>query len=100
MLDIRKLGEQEGKRARWEIRVEYKDQTVKCHTFDAVMLCSGFYRGAYIPQVPGLDEFEGIVMHSREFRSGLKFRNKRVLVVGKWGNYVCYESHFHSFLSQ
>lgn len=84
VVDIRKLDGLDEQHGKWEIHVETKDQSVKYHIFDAVMLCSGFYGGPNIPQIPGLDEFEGLVMHSREFRNGLRFTNQRVLVVGKW----------------
>ncbi|MBF4163297.1 flavin-containing monooxygenase [Nocardioides acrostichi] len=36
----------------------------------------------YIPDLPGLDDFAGQVMHSSEFVSGSAFAGQRVLVVG------------------
>ncbi|XP_022082629.1 dimethylaniline monooxygenase [N-oxide-forming] 5-like [Acanthaster planci] len=50
--------------------------------FDAVMICTGMYNNPYIPEFPGLDEFQGKVMHSRDYRRPEEFEGKRVVVVG------------------
>ncbi|XP_070532511.1 dimethylaniline monooxygenase [N-oxide-forming] 2-like [Ptychodera flava] len=68
---------------RWEVRTRNNDTGQEnVVIFDGVMVCSGMFKDATIPDYPGLDEFEGITMHSNAFRSGSKFTDKNVLVVG------------------
>ncbi|WP_375443954.1 flavin-containing monooxygenase [uncultured Fibrella sp.] len=56
----------------------------KTHTFEAdnLVVCTGYNRVPYQPDVPGLSGFRGIVLHSREYRTGATFKGQRVLVVG------------------
>ena len=58
--------------------------TTKTHTFEAdnVVVCTGYNRVPFEPDLPGLDGFRGNVLHSRDYRSGAKFRGQHVLVVG------------------
>lgn len=54
--------------------------------FDAIVVASGHYNIPWIPQIPGLVEYDarfpGRVFHSKHFRDPAKFRGKRVIVVG------------------
>ncbi|KAF2714585.1 FAD/NAD(P)-binding domain-containing protein [Pleomassaria siparia CBS 279.74] len=54
--------------------------------FDAVIVANGHYSVPYIPQIPGLEEFEtnrpGSVKHSKMFRGREAYREKRVVIVG------------------
>ncbi|KAI0007317.1 thiol-specific monooxygenase [Xylariaceae sp. FL0662B] len=54
--------------------------------FDAAIVASGHYNIPYIPQIPGLAEYEdafpGSIKHSKHFRSVDVFTGKRVIVVG------------------
>ena len=34
------------------------------------------------PDIPGLDQFQGLIVHSRDFRTGDVFQDKVVLIVG------------------
>jgi cation diffusion facilitator CzcD-associated flavoprotein CzcO len=36
----------------------------------------------HVPKLPGIDDFAGTVIHSREFRNGADYAGKRVIVVG------------------
>ncbi|RYF68106.1 MAG: NAD(P)/FAD-dependent oxidoreductase, partial [Cytophagaceae bacterium] len=58
--------------------------TTKTHTFesDKVVVCTGYNRVPYQPDVPGLDGFRGLVLHSRDYKTGASFNGQRVLVVG------------------
>ncbi|KAF2095767.1 thiol-specific monooxygenase [Rhizodiscina lignyota] len=62
-------------------------------SFDALVVASGHYNIPWIPQIPGLLEydakFQGRVTHSKHFRDAKKFRGKRVVVVG--GSVSCAE---------
>lgn len=36
----------------------------------------------YIPDIPGLDGFEGILIHSHDYRENSKFADMKVVVLG------------------
>ncbi|PRP79816.1 putative flavin dependent monooxygenase [Planoprotostelium fungivorum] len=50
--------------------------------FDAVVACSGRYWLEYIPSFPGLEEYQGEIVHSHVYRRPDWFKGKRVLSVG------------------
>ncbi|XP_071453994.1 uncharacterized protein [Hetaerina americana] len=52
--------------------------------FDAVMVCIGNYSKPCIPPIPGIDRFQGNVLHSRDYREpGIDvFSNKEVIILG------------------
>ena len=66
---------------RWSILVE-KDGATQALEFDKVALCHGYQTRAVMPVYEGQDQFEGILMHSQQYRSGEPFRGKRVIAVG------------------
>ncbi|XP_022089192.1 dimethylaniline monooxygenase [N-oxide-forming] 5-like [Acanthaster planci] len=59
-----------------------RDEEETSQEFDAVMICTGMFNNPYIPEFPGLDEFQGKIMHSHEYRRPEAFEGKRVVVVG------------------
>lgn len=67
----------------WEV-ISEKDGKQKSAIFDAVMICSGHHVYPNLPtdSFPGLDQFQGKYMHSRDYKGPLTFQGKRVLVVG------------------
>eukprot|EP00123_Amoebidium_parasiticum_P012120 comp21134_c0_seq1/m.28579 comp21134_c0_seq1/g.28579 ORF comp21134_c0_seq1/g.28579 comp21134_c0_seq1/m.28579 type:complete len:556 (-) comp21134_c0_seq1:98-1765(-) len=50
--------------------------------WDAVVVCSGLHNVPYEPEVPGIDSFNGTVLHSSTYKDKAMFKNKRVLVIG------------------
>nr|WPH24932.1 flavin-dependent monooxygenase 3C [Chilo suppressalis] len=50
--------------------------------YDFVFVCNGHYNTPSIPSIPGLEEFQGEVIHSHDYRLPEIFADKRVLVVG------------------
>ncbi|KAF8387931.1 hypothetical protein HHK36_026593 [Tetracentron sinense] len=52
------------------------------YTTRFLVVASGETSDAFIPEVEGLDTFKGEVLHSTQYKSGEKYRNKNVLVVG------------------
>lgn len=50
--------------------------------YRGVIYAGGHEWTAFVPDVPGLDTFDGRVIHSRDYRALEEFRDKRVLVVG------------------
>lgn len=63
-------------------RVCAGDSEIDCR---CVVITTGFTRVPNRPSWPGLDGFEGEVIHSSEYKNGEPYRGKRVLVVG-FGN--------------
>ncbi|XP_076829339.1 uncharacterized protein LOC143475377 [Brachyhypopomus gauderio] len=51
-------------------------------TFDAVLVCNGHFFDSYIPNIPGLEKFKGILMHSHEYRNAEPFAGKSVVLLG------------------
>lgn len=50
--------------------------------FEAVAICSGHYHRASPPDLPGLDAFEGRVLHSQHYRDPVPFAGRRVALLG------------------
>jgi len=46
------------------------------------VIASGYNRRPVMPKWPGRDAFQGTLVHSGEYRNGVPYRGKRVLVVG------------------
>jgi hypothetical protein len=51
--------------------------------YDGVMVCTGHHTVPYVPNVPGMPEFQGKVIHSQEYKVPVPFAGQTVLVVGK-----------------
>ncbi len=49
---------------------------------DFVVLCNGVFSVPHVPEVEGLERFEGQVLHSSQFTDPETVREKRVVVVG------------------
>ncbi len=49
-----------------------------------VMMCSGYYRydAGYTPDFPGIDKFEGTVIHPQFWPEDVDYAGKRVVVIG------------------
>ncbi|XP_070532034.1 dimethylaniline monooxygenase [N-oxide-forming] 2-like [Ptychodera flava] len=54
----------------------------KIETFDGVIVCSGGFGDIYVPQISGIEDYEGLTMHSNQYREPSPFEGKRVVVVG------------------
>ncbi|CAH2106037.1 unnamed protein product [Euphydryas editha] len=50
--------------------------------YDYIFVCNGHYNTPFIPDIPGLKQFQGDVMHSHDYRVPDIFEGKKVLVVG------------------
>lgn len=84
VLEVERLPAKENFTEKWKITSQTKDTLERNeYLFDYVILASGYTRQAVFPDIPGLDEFPGIKMHSRDYRRPEMFKDKRVLVIGK-----------------
>lgn len=48
----------------------------------ALVSATGSFRNPYVPEIPGMDAFEGTIIHSSQYRSPADFEDQRVAVVG------------------
>lgn len=62
-----------------------------------VVVATGENSEGYIPKVEGLEGFEGTVLHSKNFKSGSKYKSMEVLVVGcgNSGMEIAYDLNNH-----
>ena len=71
---------------RWVVTAQHANEEKEAsYEFDAVMICTGMFNNPNRPEFRGLDEFQGKVLHSHDYRTPKGFDDKRVLVVG-FGN--------------
>uniref|UniRef100_A0A6B2L5Z6 Flavin-containing monooxygenase n=1 Tax=Arcella intermedia TaxID=1963864 RepID=A0A6B2L5Z6_9EUKA len=67
---------------KWRVEHTTRDGAGESTDFDFVIICSGLQSSPAIPDLPGLKDFKGKLMHSSEYKSNNEFTGKRVLVVG------------------
>lgn len=70
--------------ARWTLTVagpDHRLQQLSCHF---LFLCSGYYDYAqgYTPELPGLQEYRGRVVHPQQWDESLDYSGQRVVVIG------------------
>ena len=66
----------------WRIASKAPDQTANTATFDAVMICNGHYSVPRLPQLAGIEDFQGDTLHSHNYRDPHAFTGKKVVL---WG---------------
>lgn len=67
----------------WQVTVEdLKTKTLKTEYYDAVMVCNGHNASPFTPDIPGKDDFEGVQIHSHDYRIPEHFTNMNVLIIG------------------
>ncbi|XP_041807518.1 flavin-containing monooxygenase FMO GS-OX4 isoform X2 [Chelmon rostratus] len=74
----------EGEEARttWEVTSSDSSGYEKTETFDTVFVCSGHYSDPHIPDIPGIENFKGKVLHSHAYRYAEPFSGQSVVVLG------------------
>ncbi|MFF2089515.1 flavin-containing monooxygenase [Paenibacillus sp. NPDC058174] len=62
----------------------YFIQTAKNESYRtrAILCASGSFTNPNIPNLTGLNDYNGLIIHSKDYTNDLEFRNKRVIVVG------------------
>ena len=71
--------------ARWTVESRHSETgEVSTITCNFLMMCSGYYRydAGYTPEFPGLEQFQGKIIHPQKWPEGLDYAGKRVVVVG------------------
>jgi cation diffusion facilitator CzcD-associated flavoprotein CzcO len=74
---VRVSRREEGWNVAWEAQGANGD-----HTFDYLVVASGYFSKPYTPNIPGLQNFPGTVLHSSEYRGPEQVQDKCVAVVG------------------
>ncbi|XP_053187179.1 uncharacterized protein LOC128371011 [Scomber japonicus] len=72
----------EKERTTWEVTSSDSSGCQKTETFDSVFVCSGHYSDPHIPDIPGIDNFKGQVLHSHSYRHAEPFSGQSVVVLG------------------
>jgi dimethylaniline monooxygenase (N-oxide forming) len=70
---------------RWRLSVrDNSDNTMSEEKFDAVTICTGLNKQAFIPEISGQDDFSGSQAHIEDYRPAEadQYSGKRVLVIG------------------
>jgi cation diffusion facilitator CzcD-associated flavoprotein CzcO len=71
--------------AQWSVDAEYGEERQAVRfTCNFLMLCSGYYSyvEGYTPAFPGIQNFQGTVVHPQKWPTDLDYANKRVVVIG------------------
>uniref|UniRef100_H3CQG1 Flavin-containing monooxygenase n=1 Tax=Tetraodon nigroviridis TaxID=99883 RepID=H3CQG1_TETNG len=73
-----------GRRGRtaWEVKSSDPSGCQRTDVFDSVFVCSGHYSDPYIPDIPGIANFKGKVLHSHDYRYAEPFSALSVVVLG------------------
>ena len=69
----------------WEVQVNDvgdKDGKGQIELFDVVLVANGANSAPYIPDIPGLNEFKGKLIHSFDYRTPEEFVGMRVAILG------------------
>lgn len=66
----------------WGATVRFDDGTERVLHPKHIVMATGVSGKPIIPDIAGMDDFQGEIIHTSDFYSGKDYRNKRVLVVG------------------
>ncbi|KAF8335361.1 uncharacterized protein EI90DRAFT_3048058 [Cantharellus anzutake] len=67
---------------RWKVSWKSERGGLERETFDYLIISSGFFSTKCIPEIPGLQSFPGVIMHSSDYREHSQVEGKRVAIVG------------------
>ncbi|KAK3083174.1 hypothetical protein FSP39_015743 [Pinctada imbricata] len=72
------------KKVKWNVVISdtRKLDEVKTEIFDSVFVCIGHDWNEYIPNIPGMEDFKGKIMHSRNYRHAELFEGLDVAILG------------------
>ena len=80
---VKGISHEPGKNPAWNVTVQdMRSGKVKSHLYQAVMVCNGHYSEPSIPDLPGIESFDGLIMHSHDYRTPQAFEGKTVAVLG------------------
>lgn len=70
--------------ARWTVEIEQSSGETVQYTCNMLLTCPGYYNyeEGHSPDFPGIDEFDGEVIHPQHWPEGLDYQGKEVVVIG------------------
>ncbi|MBO0763293.1 MAG: NAD(P)-binding protein [Hyphomicrobiaceae bacterium] len=70
--------------ARWTLDVLGPDGTTVIYTCNFLQMCSGYYDydAGYMPGWPGMEHFNGAIVHPHKWPKDLDYAGKRIVVIG------------------
>jgi monooxygenase len=70
--------------ARWTLDVMGADAGMLTYTCNFLQMCSGYYDydAGYMPGWPGMERFQGEILHPQQWPEDLDYAGKRVVVIG------------------
>nr|CAD7416936.1 unnamed protein product [Timema poppensis] len=67
----------------WKVVVEnVKTKKEATYDFDAIIVCNGHYSVPHIPDIPGVETFNGTKLHSHSYREPERFTGLNVVLLG------------------
>lgn len=90
-------GDYDTARNRWNVRLRQADGSERILHPDHLVLAMGVSGIPYVPEVPGIDEFQGKVVHSSAYGDGTPYAGRPALVIGTGnsGHDVAQDLHSH-----
>lgn len=68
---------------RWVVTTkDTRNGAISSGTFDGVMVCVGHHVFPHMPSFPGMEDFQGKIMHTHSLKKVSGFEDQRVVVVG------------------
>ncbi|WCN11183.1 flavin-containing monooxygenase [Marinomonas mediterranea] len=67
---------------KWTVKVQSGSGEETESEFDMVVVCSGHFQEPKTPDLEGLSDFMGDIIHSNDYRDKMAFKGKRVMCVG------------------
>jgi dimethylaniline monooxygenase (N-oxide forming) len=80
--------ERDEKAKKWILHVKGNNQAgpdafaAESHSFDRLVMATGILSRKVVPEVKGVEKFQGRVIHSQDLKDVSHFREKNVVVVG------------------
>jgi putative flavoprotein involved in K+ transport len=75
-------GAYDGSAGRWNAVVRHGDGTERTLHPRHLVFANGLVGSPHVPELPGLKDFKGDVLHTTEFTSGANWRGRKALVIG------------------
>ncbi len=69
---------------KWTVETEGRDGTRKTFRCTFLWMCQGYYdhENPYLPEWPGMENFQGRLIHAQKWDKTLDYKDKQVVVVG------------------
>ncbi|XP_043462320.1 flavin-containing monooxygenase FMO GS-OX-like 2 [Leptopilina heterotoma] len=61
---------------------DLRTKLVKTKLFDVVILCNGHYTVGHFPQIQGIENFHGGIIHSHQYRKPENYAGRKVCILG------------------